>query len=128
VTVRVEVLVPDRELWSGTADMVIAKTMDGDIGVYAGHAPMFGILSEGSLVRIVEPETGGDEVRAAVTSGFLSITAERVSVLAAGAVLGDEVDRTRARQDAETATAEAGPDSPEARYARAQLRAAGEQA
>jgi F-type H+-transporting ATPase subunit epsilon len=126
--VRVEVLVPDRELWSGTADMVIAKTMDGDIGVLAGHAPMFGMLSEGSLVRIVEPETGGDEVRAAVTTGFLSVTEERVSILAAGAVLGDEVDRASARQDAETATAEAGPDSPAARYAKAQLRAAGEQA
>jgi hypothetical protein len=51
-----------------------------------------------------------------------------VSVLAASAVLGAEVDTTRARQEADTATAQDGPDSPEARFARSQLRAAGQQA
>jgi F-type H+-transporting ATPase subunit epsilon len=133
VTIRVEVLVPDRSLWSGTADQVIAKTLDGDIGVLGGHAPVFGVLSEGSLVRILGPASGGvpaenGEIRAAVTGGFLSVTAEKVTVLAASAVLGTEVDATRARQDADTATAQEGADSPEARYARSQLRAAGEQA
>jgi F-type H+-transporting ATPase subunit epsilon len=133
VTVRVEVLVPDRSVWSATAEQVIAKTLDGDIGVLGGHAPVFGVLSEGSLVRILAPSSGGvpaegGEIRAAVTGGFLSVTEEKVTVLAASAELGTEVDTTRARQDADTATAQDGPDSPEARYARSQLRAAGEQA
>ena len=129
MTIRVEVLVPDRSMWSGTADQVIAKTLDGDIGVLGGHAPVFGVLSEGSLVRILNPsESGGPEIRAAVTGGFLSVTEEKVTVLAASAVLGAEVDTSRARQEADTATAQDGPDSPEARYARSQLRAAGEQA
>jgi F-type H+-transporting ATPase subunit epsilon len=129
VSVLVEVLVPDRSLWSGTADQVIAKTLDGDIGVLGGHSPMFGVLSEGSLVRILSPaDSPGSEVRAAVTGGFLSVTEEKVTVLAASAVLGAEVDTTQARQEADTATAQDGPDSPEARYARSQLRAAGQQA
>jgi F-type H+-transporting ATPase subunit epsilon len=128
VSVRVEVLVPDRSLWSGTADQVIAKTLDGDIGVLGGHSPMFGVLQEGSLVRILGPSGASEEIRAAVTGGFLSVTEEKVTVLAASAVLGAEVDTTRARQEADTATAQDGPDSPEARFARSQLRAAGQQA
>jgi len=128
VSVRVEVLVPDRSLWSGTADQVIAKTLDGDIGVLGGHSPMFGVLQEGSLVRILGPSEAVEEIRAAVTGGFLSVTEEKVTVLAASAVLGAEVDTTRARQEADTATAQDGPDSPEARFARSQLRAAGQQA
>jgi F-type H+-transporting ATPase subunit epsilon len=126
------VLVPDRALWSGTADQVIAKTLDGDIGVLGGHAPVFGVLVEGSLVRILGPSDGGDgsgrtpEIRAAVNGGFLSVTEDKVSVLAAGAVLGVEVDAAEARQDADSATAEDGPESAAARYARARLRAAGE--
>ena len=128
MSVRVEVLVPDRSLWSGTADQVIAKTLDGDIGVLGGHSPMFGVLQEGSLVRILGPSEAVEEIRAAVTGGFLSVTEEKVTVLAASAVLGAEVDTTRARQEADTATAQDGPDSPEARFARSQLRAAGQQA
>lgn len=129
MTIQVEVLVPDRALWSGTADQVIAKTLEGDIGVLGGHAPVFGVLVEGSLVRILNPSDASDsEIRAAVTGGFLSVTTEKVSVLAAQALLGAEVDTPQARQEADEATASDGPDSPSARYARAQLRAAGEQA
>ena len=44
MTLHVELLMPDRSLWSGEAGMVIAKTIDGDIGVLSGRAPVFGIL------------------------------------------------------------------------------------
>jgi len=136
VTLHVELLMPDRSLWSGEAGMVIAKTMDGDIGVLAGHSPMFGILSPGSLVRI-QPEASDDaaggEVRAAVRDGFLSVTAGRVSILASGGVLSGDVDVPAAQADLDAALAEAGSAAAaeelvEFKYARARLRAAGEQA
>ena len=72
MTVHVELLLPDRSLWSGEAGLVIAKTLDGDIGVQAGHSPVFGILSPGSVVRIREvpgDDSPGDAVRAAVRTG-----------------------------------------------------------
>jgi F-type H+-transporting ATPase subunit epsilon len=130
VTLRVALVVPDRELWAGTASIVIAKTIEGDIGVLTGHSPVFGVLAEGSVVEIV-PEEGSDQprVKAAVSGGFLSVADDRVSVLAAGAQLGEEVDADAARQDIEARVAEAGSgveDSAEVRYARAQLRAAGQ--
>ena len=135
MTVHVELLLPDRSLWSGEAGLVIAKTLDGDIGVQAGHSPVFGILSPGSVVRIREvpgDESPGDAVRAAIMDGFLSVTDNRVSILASSGVLADEVDVPTANADLDEATTAAGSgaaaeESPDVRYARARLRAAGEQ-
>jgi len=136
VTLHVELLLPDRSLWSGEAGMVIAKTIDGDIGILPGHAPVFGILSPGSLVRIREvpgDENPGDAVRAAVRDGFLSVNGDRVSILASVGELAADVDTPTAQSDLDSATSEAGnasaaEESVEVRYARARLRAAGDQA
>ena len=142
MTLHVEVVVADRELWGGEAGMVIAKTLEGDIGLLTGHPPVLGILAEGSVVRILDPvgdaseaavPAAGGEVTAAVSGGFLSVADDRVSILAVDAQLGAEVDKGAARSELESALGDAGSPPPseepvEARYARAQLRAAGEQA
>jgi F-type H+-transporting ATPase subunit epsilon len=128
VSLRVALVVPDRELWSGEAATVIAKTLEGDIGVLTGHSPVFGILAEGSLVEIL---TGESSVKAAVSGGFLSIADDRVSILAAQAQLGEDVDAAEARRELDVALSETGTgpeDSPVVKYARARLRAAGDQA
>jgi F-type H+-transporting ATPase subunit epsilon len=124
VTLHVALVVPDRELWSGEAGIVIAKTTEGDIGVLIGHSPVFGILAEGSLVEIIGDE---DTVRAAVSGGFLSVADDRVSILAAQAQLGDEVDTEEAKRELDAALAEigsGGEETADAKYARARLRAA----
>jgi F-type H+-transporting ATPase subunit epsilon len=127
VTLRVALVVPDRELWSGEASTVIAKTTEGDIGVLTGHSPVFGVLTEGSVAEIVTDET---RVRAAVSGGFLSVADDRVSILAAQAELAGEINVEQTRQELAAALAEATPgadDSPAVRYARARLRAADSQ-
>ena len=128
MTLRVALVVPDRELWSGEANTVIAKTTEGDIGVLTGHSPVFGILAEGSLVEILADDTA---VRAAVSGGFLSVADNQVSILAERALLSDEVNKEEARRELDTALSDGsgGPEEPaEAKYARALLRAAGDQA
>jgi F-type H+-transporting ATPase subunit epsilon len=128
VTLHAALVVPDRELWSGEARTVIAKTTEGDIGVLTGHSPVFGILAEGSVVEILTEDSA---VRAAVSGGFLSVANDRVSILAAQAQLGDEVDPEQARRELDTAVAEApagGEEPAGAKYAKALLRAAGDQA
>jgi len=70
-------------------------------------------------------------VRAAVSGGFLSVADDRVSILAAQAQLGGEVNVAEARQELATALAEATPGTEESatvKYVRARLRAAGDQA
>ena len=135
MTLQVEVVIADRELWAGEANMVIAKTLEGDIGILTGHPPVLGILAEGSIVRILDPEgsaadgegASGGEVTAAVSGGFLSVADDRISILAVDAQLGTEVDTSAARSALDEGSG-ADEDSAEAKYARAQLRAAGEQA
>ena len=56
MTLQVELVVPDGEVWSGNARMVIAKTLDGDIGIMASHPSVLGILVPGSVVEIRDPE------------------------------------------------------------------------
>ena len=133
MTLHVTLVVPEGEIWAGDADRVIAKTLEGDIGVLTGHTPVLGILAQGSLVRIL-PEPGGDWVQAAVGDGFLSVADDQVSILARQARLGSGVDVAATRSELQSAQADAvaeGPDSPEAAqasYLSAQLRAAGEDA
>jgi F-type H+-transporting ATPase subunit epsilon len=130
VTLRVALVVPDRELWSGTASLVIAKTTEGDIGVLTGHSPVFGILAEGSVAEIVPEEASGQpRVKAAISGGFLSVADDQVSILAALAVLAEDIDIEEARRELAAALAEGrsgAEDSPAVRYARARLRAAGQ--
>ncbi len=124
MSLHVALVVPDRELWSGEADTVIAKTTEGDIGILIGHSPVFGILAEGSLVEII---SDGPPVRAAVSGGFLSVADDRVSILAAQAQLGPEVDTEQAKAELDAVLAEVGSGAEEpadAKYARARLRAA----
>jgi F-type H+-transporting ATPase subunit epsilon len=128
MTLQVQLVVPDGEIWSGEAQMVIAKTLDGDIGVQTGHSPVLGILAEGSMVRIRPEEGGAEEIRAAVSSGFFSIADDRVSILARQALLSTDIDTASARAALDAALGDAGPgdrESAEVRYYRAQLQAAG---
>jgi len=95
--------------------------------VLTGHSPVFGILAEGSLVEII---TEDSSVYAAVSGGFLSVADDRVAVLAEHAVLGREVDKQEVQRELEALLSRSsGAEEPaEAKYARAQLRAAADQA
>ncbi|WP_205470985.1 F0F1 ATP synthase subunit epsilon [Nocardioides sp. SYSU D00038] len=119
---QVELVAADRTVWSGEATMVIARTVDGDVGVLRGHAPMLSLLTQ-ATVEITEPESGG--VVAAVEGGFISVANDRVSILSERAVLAEEIDVTAARQDLEAASAIEDPEESAAavRSAEARIRA-----
>jgi F-type H+-transporting ATPase subunit epsilon len=79
----VEVVSVEAKVWSGEAEMMVARTTEGELGILAGHAPLLGQLKEPSRVRIKTP--GGDEVAYDVGGGFLSVTDGGVTVLAESA-------------------------------------------
>ena len=135
MSLRVELVVPDGEIWSGRARMVIAKTLEGEIGILTSHPDVLGLLAEGSVVRILDPEQGqagvgpAGEVRAAVSNGFLSVHDDLVSVLARQAELGSQVDRAAVRAELDASASEARPAEEETidvKYSRARLRVAGD--
>ena len=94
---QVELVSADRLVWSGEATMVIAKTAEGDIGILRDHAPVLSVMVEGA----VEIQTEGDTVVAAVDAGFLSMAANRVSILTEHAELAADIDVSAARADLE---------------------------
>jgi F-type H+-transporting ATPase subunit epsilon len=77
---HVEVVAVEEKIWSGEAEMVVARTTEGELGVLPGHSPLLGQLAEPSQVRI--KRSGADQLAYDVTGGFLSVTAEGVTVLA----------------------------------------------
>jgi F-type H+-transporting ATPase subunit epsilon len=76
---RVEIVSVESRVWAGEADMVVARTTEGELAVLAGHAPLLGQLKEPSRVRV---RTADDEVSWDITGGFLSVTEDGVTVLA----------------------------------------------
>ena len=118
---HVELVSVEREVWSGEASSVIARTTEGEVGILPGHAPMLGQLADGGTVRILQD--GGREVRAAVHGGFLSVTEQGLTVLAEVAERADDIAESRARAALERARTEG--DEAAARRAESRLRAAG---
>ena len=47
-TLHVELVAVERMIWSGEANMVVARTTEGELGVLPGHAPLLGQLAEGA--------------------------------------------------------------------------------
>jgi F-type H+-transporting ATPase subunit epsilon len=97
VALDVHLVTPEREVWAGTAQMVVAHGVDGDVGILTGHAPM--LIRLGVAPLRVQREDGSWET-AVVDGGFLHVTSgdegTRVDVLATGAVLAGEIDRAAA--------------------------------
>jgi F-type H+-transporting ATPase subunit epsilon len=104
VAVDLHVVTPEREVWAGEAEMVIARGVDGEVGILQGHAPLLIQLAVGPL-RIIRQE-GGPELRAVVDGGFMHVTSgaegTRVDVMASQAELQSEIDfeaAARAQQE-----------------------------
>ncbi|KAA9089935.1 MULTISPECIES: F0F1 ATP synthase subunit epsilon [Microbacterium] len=74
----------EAEVWSGEATLVVAKTVEGEIGFMAGHEPVLAILAEGQ-VRITQP--GGAKIVANAQDGFLSMEGDELTIVAGNAAL-----------------------------------------
>jgi F-type H+-transporting ATPase subunit epsilon len=94
-TMQVELVSPERVLFSGEATMVITRTLGGgDIAFLPGHAPFLAALTE-SHTRITRPS--GQVVNVAVHGGFVEVSSNKVSILSDQAELSEHIDVDRAR-------------------------------
>ena len=102
---HVELVSPERVLFTGEADMVIARTIGGgDIAFMPGHAPFVGAL--GTWTVDMKLAGGSDEI-AAVHGGFIEVSNDRVSILSDVAEMASQIDADRARRAAEAAERDA---------------------
>lgn len=78
MALQVNLVAADREVWSGEASMVRARSMDGELGILPGHAPLLGVLVSGDVVI----HGDGGEQTATIDSGFISVEHDRVTIVA----------------------------------------------
>jgi len=101
-TFHVDVVTPERTVYSGLVTYVNVKAWDGYIGILANHAPLLEQLGAGEL-RLNEPN--GHKVVFAIGGGFMEVSKERTVVLADSVERPEEIDVERARQSRERALA-----------------------
>lgn len=76
---NVEVVSPEKRVWSGKAQMISARTLDGDIGILPDHTQFLGVLVDGTVVIKGEDGTNNEF---SVRGGFISVAHNQVSLLA----------------------------------------------
>ena len=91
---RLEIISPDRIFYTNDVTMVEYNTVDGEVGVYAEHIPMTQIIAPG---RLTITEENGQKT-AALLSGFVEITPEKVTILAEAVEWPQNIDEARARR------------------------------
>ena len=97
-TMQVEVVSPERVLYSGEATMVITRTLGGgEIAFLPDHAPFLAALTENHTRINTE---GGNTVHVAVHGGFVEVSHNKVSLLSDVAELGETIDVGRDADDA----------------------------
>jgi F-type H+-transporting ATPase subunit epsilon len=116
MTLTVELVSPEAILFTGEADMVVARTLGGgDIAFLTGHVSFLGALDNWPL-RVIQAD---GQVTFAVHGGFVEVSNDRVTVLSDVAEHAADIDVARAtlaREQAE-ATLRADPDHPDAKEA-----------
>ena len=96
MTFQVELVSPEAITYSGEAEMVIARTLEGgDIAFQPGHVPFIGVLAVWS-VEVIRPD--GDRDVFAVHRGFVQVAGTKISVLSDVSEKSSEIDVERAQQ------------------------------
>ena len=101
----VSLVTPDGPAFEGEAEMLIVPGAAGEIGVLARHAPLIATLKAGST-RVYLNMDNEDVREYATGPGFFKVELDRAIALVDDAVLANEIDDARAREQLETAQGE----------------------
>ncbi len=100
MSLRIELVSPEKIVYEGDAELVIARTSDGEIGFQPGHVPFVGNLVS-SVVRVALSDGGVQRI--AVHSGFVEVSDNHVALLCDVAELAEDIDIERAKASLESA-------------------------
>ena len=120
MTMHVDIVSAEHEIFSGTAEVVVAPAMMGEVGIYPRHTQMLTPLKPGE-VRITKQ--GGEEEAIYVSGGILEVQPHVVTILSDTAVRAHDLDEAaamEAKQKAEQALKDRG-DEMDMAEAQAQL-------
>jgi F-type H+-transporting ATPase subunit epsilon len=100
-TLKLEIVTPERKIYSEDVDMVTLPGSEGELGVYPKHVPLLTTLKPGEL-RVMQ---NGRETALAIGEGFVEIKADSVSVLTDMALEAEKIDISAAEVAVERAKA-----------------------
>lgn len=84
MALNVSVVSADQEVWTGEAAQIVAKTVEGEIGILGGHEPLLALLAQGE-VRVTT--SGGEKIAVDAEGGFLSVDHDTVTIVASRAAI-----------------------------------------
>ncbi|MBP2645415.1 MAG: atpC [Firmicutes bacterium] len=90
--IRLDIVTPERIVFSDDVNMVIARATDGDLGILPGHAPLIAGLQVWPL-RIFQEES---ETEISLCGGFIEVRPDKISILASCAELAEDINAERA--------------------------------
>ena len=102
MSLKVEIVTPDRRAYEGTADKVTLPTALGSIGILPGHQPITAVIAAGEVILTVE----GQVTRLAIDQGFVRVVSDKVSVVTEAAIDEAKID-LKAVENAEARAREA---------------------
>ena len=117
MTLHVDIVSAEEEIFSGTAEMVVAPASGGEVGIYPRHAPMLTSLKPGEVIV----RNGSEDKLFFVSGGVLEVQPHVVTVLSDTAIRARDLDEAKAleaKQRAEDAMKDKKADMD---YARAQI-------
>jgi len=97
--VKLDIITPERVVYRQPVDMLVARAIDGDIGIMPGHTPLVTAL-ETSVLKIIKD---GEETPVPISDGFLEVKPDQINVIVRTAELPEEIDVERAREARERA-------------------------
>lgn len=93
-TIQLEIVSPDKLVYSDEIDMLICRTTGGELGILPKHTH----LATGLLAHAIRIKKDGTESLIAVSGGFMEVTPDKITILAASAETPIEIDINRAQR------------------------------
>ena len=95
-----KVVTPDKLFFEGDIDMLVARTIEGDVGILLNHSPLVTILDIGRLVI----KNGDERKVAACAGGYIDVRNNNITVVSDACEWEDEIDINRAERAKERAS------------------------
>lgn len=95
-----KVVTPDKLFFEGEIDMLVARTIEGDVGILLNHSPLVTILDIGRLVI----KDGDERKIAACAGGYIDVRNNNITIVSDACEWEDEIDINRAERAKERAS------------------------
>ena len=92
MTIHVDIVSAEKEIFSGAAEAVFASAMMGELGIYPRHTPLLTQLKPGEVRILVD----GEEQQFYVSGGMLEVQPKIITILADSAIRADDIDEAAA--------------------------------